>query len=183
MQTLGMLKRSFKFLSRHLFLFLYRTYIRLHLEYCAPSWSPYLAKDLDALEWVQHCATKLIKSLSALTYEDRLACLQLQSLYYRRQRGDLIEAFKILNDFTNVQMGTAFTLNATQFTRGHPFKLVKSKCNLELRRHFFTNRVINQWNPLPSYVVCTPTVNSFKSKLDTYWNSIRYGQNQRPMAY
>ena len=33
-----------------------------------------------------------------------------------RQHGDLIEAFKILNDFTNVQMGAAFTLNTTQFT-------------------------------------------------------------------
>ena len=26
----------------------------------------------------------------------------------------------------------------------------------------------NQWNSLPSYVVCASTVNSFKSKLDTY---------------
>jgi len=50
MQTLGMLKRSFKFLSKDLFLFLYKTYIKLHLEYCTPSWSPYLAKDIDALE-------------------------------------------------------------------------------------------------------------------------------------
>ena len=54
MQTLGMLKRSFKFLSRDLFLFLYRTYIRPHLEHCAPSWSPYLTKDIDALERMQH---------------------------------------------------------------------------------------------------------------------------------
>ena len=183
MQTLGMLKRSFKFLSRELFLFLYRTYIRPHLEYCAPSWSPYLVKDIDALERVQHRATKLVKSLSTLTCEDRLASLQLQSLYCCRQRGDLIEAFKILNDFTNIQMGTAFTLNTTQFTRGHPFKLVKSRCNLKLRRHFFTNRVVNQWHSLSSYVVCAPTVNSFKLKLDNYWNSIKYGQNQRPMAY
>ena len=142
-----------------------------------------MAKDIDTLERVQHCATKLVKSLSALSYEDRLVSLQLQSLYCRRQRGDLIEAFKILNDFTNVQMGTAFTLNTIQFTRGHPFKLVKSRCNLELRRHFFTNRVVTQWNSLPSYIVCVPTVNSFKSKLDNYWNLIRYGQNQRPMAY
>ena len=102
MQTLGILKRSFKFLSRDLFLFLYRTYIRPHLEYCTPSWSPYLAKDIDALERVQHRATKLVKSLSALSYEDRLVSLQLQSLYCRRQRGDLIEAFKILNDFTKL---------------------------------------------------------------------------------
>ena len=104
---------------------------------------------------------------------NRLVSIQLQSLYCRRQRGDLIDAFKILNDFTNVQIGTAFTLNTTQFTRGHPFKVVKSRCNLELRRHFFTNCVVNQWNSLPSYVVCAPTVNSFKSKLDNYWNSIR----------
>ena len=27
----------------------------------------YLAKDIDALERVQHCATKLVKNLSALT--------------------------------------------------------------------------------------------------------------------
>ena len=40
------------------------SYIRPHLEYCAPSWLPYLAKDIDALEWVQHRTPKLINSLS-----------------------------------------------------------------------------------------------------------------------
>ena len=183
MQTLGMIKRSFKYLSKDLFLFLYRTYIRSHLEYCVPIWSPYLAKDTDALEWVQHRATKLVKSLSTLPYEDRLISLQLQSLYCRRQRGDLIETFKILHNFANVDLGAAFTFNTGQPIRGHPFKLMKSRCNLEFRKHFFTNRVINQWNSLPSDVVCAPSVNSFKSKLDNYWNLIRYGQNQRPMAY
>ena len=177
-----MLKRSFKFLSKDSFLFLYRTYIRPHLEYCAPSWSPYLTKDINALERVQHRATKLVKSLSTLPYEDRQVSLQLQSLYCRRQRGDLIETFKILNDFTNVQIGTTFTLSTIQLTRGHPFKLSKNRSNLELRRHLFTNCVVNLWNSLPSHAVCSPTVNSFKSRLDNYWNSIKYGQNQRPMA-
>ena len=141
-----------------------------------------MAKDIDALEQVKHSATKLVKSLSTLPYEDRLVSLQLQSLYCRRQRGDLIEAFKILNGFMNVQIGTTFTLSTTQLTRGHPFKLFKNRSNLELRRHYFTNRVVNLWNSLPSHVVCSPTVNSFKSRLDNYWNLIEYGQNQRPMA-
>ena len=57
MQTLGMMKRSFKCLSKGSFLFLYKTYITPHLEYCAPTWSPYLAKNIDALERVQHHAT------------------------------------------------------------------------------------------------------------------------------
>ena len=63
MQTLGMMKRSYKYLSNDSFLFLYETYIRPHLEYCAPIWSPYLEKDIDTLEWAQHChgATKLVK--------------------------------------------------------------------------------------------------------------------------
>ena len=64
MQILGMIKRSFKYLFKGLILFLYRTYIRPHLKYCASTWSPYLAKDIDALEQVQHRATKLVKILS-----------------------------------------------------------------------------------------------------------------------
>ena len=64
MQALGMMKGSFKYLSEDLFQFLYKIYIRPHLEYCAPTWSPYLAKDIDALERVQRCATKSVKSLS-----------------------------------------------------------------------------------------------------------------------
>ena len=51
------------------------------------------------------------------------------TLYCRRQRGDLIETFEILNDFADVQMGAAFTLKSTQLTRGHPFKLVKNGCS------------------------------------------------------
>ena len=48
----------------------------------------YLAKDIDALEWIRHCTTKLVKS-STLPYEDRVISLQLQSLYCYTQRGDL----------------------------------------------------------------------------------------------
>ena len=45
-------------------------------------------KDIDALEWVQHRAMKLVKSLSVLTYEDRLVSLQLYTftLLLNRQR-------------------------------------------------------------------------------------------------
>jgi len=106
--------------------------------------------------------------LFTLPYEDRLVFLQLQSLYCHRQHGELIETFKILNDFTNVQIGTTFTLSTIQLTRGYPFKLSKNRSNLELRRYYFTC-VVNLWNSLPSHVMCAPTVNSFKSRLDNYW--------------
>ena len=59
-------------------------------------------------------------------------------------------------------------LNTVDLTRGHLFKVLKNRCNLEIRKHF-SKHIINQWNSLPSHVVSAPTVNSFKSKLDNYW--------------
>ena len=51
MQIFNMMKRSFKYLSnlKDSFLFLYKTYIRPHLEYCAPTRLPYLVKDIGPL--------------------------------------------------------------------------------------------------------------------------------------
>ena len=67
-------------------------------------WSTFLAGDIDALERVQHRATKLIPTISNLPYEQRLKILNPQSLYARRVRGDLIETYKILNGLTGTHV-------------------------------------------------------------------------------
>ena len=87
---LGMVRRS---MSKDLFMFLYKTYVRPHLEYCVQLWCPYLAKDMDLLEKVQMRATKLVKGNGRLPYTTRLQKLGLSIfiVYCRRQRGDLIE--------------------------------------------------------------------------------------------
>ena len=51
------------------------------LEYCAPAWSPYLLKDIDLLEQVQCRATRVIKSIANLPYEEWFATLGLHSLF------------------------------------------------------------------------------------------------------
>ena len=99
MQALGLIRRSFKYLTTESLTMLYKVYVRPHLEYCVQSWSPYFAKDIDMLERVQHRATKLVESIASLPYETRLKELNLPSLYCRRERGDLIETFKILKKF------------------------------------------------------------------------------------
>ena len=75
-------------IDRDSFLILYKTYIRPHLEYCVQSWSPSLLKDIACLEQIQRRATKLVDSLSKVSYSERLNTLGLTTLETRRLRGD-----------------------------------------------------------------------------------------------
>jgi len=45
-------------------------------------------------------------------------------------------------------------------------KLSKKRSRLDIRKHFFSQRIINQWNSLPANVVNAKTVNSFKNAYD-----------------
>ena len=122
MRSLGLIKRTFKYLLLQSLPFLYKTYIRPHLEYCVPVWSPYLMGDMDKLEKVQHRSTKqskLVREISCLPYEERLKILHLPSLCARRLRGDLIETFKILKGFTDTNPDIFFERNSSSRTRGH----------------------------------------------------------------
>ena len=55
-------------------------------------------------------------------------------------------------------------------TRGsngaHNFK--SQKCNLDIRKHFWSQRVITEWNNLPSAIKLRSSVSSFKVALDSF---------------
>ena len=78
--TLGLIRWHFKYIDKDSFLILYKTYIRQHLEYCVQSWSPSLLKDIAYLEQIQRHATKLVDSLSKVSYSERLNTLGLTTL-------------------------------------------------------------------------------------------------------
>ena len=50
-------------------------------------------------------------------------------------------------------------------TRGHEVKLVKDQCRLDIRKHLFSQRTINEWNKLSTDCVTASSVNMFKTRL------------------
>ena len=119
------------------------------------------------IEKVQRRATKCVPSLKNLTYEERLKAMRLPSLKYRRKRGDLIEMFKYTHDFYDVKK-CLVNYSENRNTRGNPYKLEKRNCRLDIRKFFFTFRVVNVWNKLPDEIVNAPSLNCFKSRLDAH---------------
>ena len=62
-----------------------------------------MKKDIDKLESVQHRATRLVPYLRKKPYELRLKKLQLTNLEIRRQRGDLIQYYKVINGLDKIR--------------------------------------------------------------------------------
>ena len=111
---------------------------------------------------------KMIPELRDLSYEERLKECGLTTLETRRLRGDQIEVFKILNGYENIDRNMFFSLKKDSRTRGHEVKLVKDQCRLDIRKHSFSQRTINEWNKLSTDCVTASSVNMFKNKVDTY---------------
>ena len=84
---------------------------------------PYTKKDKIIIENIQRRATKLVASCKNLSYPERLRKLGPLTLEYRRERADLIQVYKILNDIDIVDKEKLFTKAQYTATRGHSFKL------------------------------------------------------------
>ena len=112
------------------------------------------------------CTLQLFTLLSLIIMHSRnLFALKKNT---RRLQFDLTTVYKIIYGVINVDAGTFFILCPDSRTRGHKFKIATTYSRLDVRKYFFSSRVVPTWNALPA--TCNVTI--FKSELSKYLRSV-----------
>ena len=171
--VLGAIKRTFLKLDKNVFPPLFTSLVRTHLEYANVIWGPFFKGDIKAVEKVQRRATKMVAGIANMSYEERLKELQLPSLVHRRRRGDMIQMYKIVNGDVDVERELYVKLQGGR-TRGHKFKLRKTKATKHSRVNVFSVRAIDNWNNLPAQAIEANSISTFKGELDKHWADQMY---------
>ncbi|KAK4829739.1 hypothetical protein QYF61_006448 [Mycteria americana] len=109
---------------------------------------------------------QMLRGMEHLSYEERLRELGLFSLEKGRLQEDLIAAFQYLKGAYKKDGEKLFSRACSDRTRGNAFKLKEGRLRLDIRKKFFTMRVVKHWNRLPREVVDTPSLETFKIRLD-----------------
>ena len=130
--------------------------------------------DKEKLEKVQRRAVNMVAGLKGRTYQDKLREVGLTFLEDRREYGDMIWTFRIIQGIDHVEAGTWFSMANERGREGavntriskDTTRLVEGNSNYEIRRNFFSQRVPSRWNSLPEATRQKSSVLGFKAAYD-----------------
>ena len=166
--VLGQISRAFHYRDKYRYVFvrLYKTYVRPHLEFTGQAWAPWTATDKDILENVQRRAVRMVPGLKAADYDGRLKELGMFSLEERRHQVDMLYVYKVLTGRENVDKDQWFTMasETARMTRvaSHRLNVMVNHGRLDIRRNFFSVRTSGLWNDVPGHIKDQKTVAGFK---------------------
>ena len=96
----------------------------------------------------------------------------------------MIETFKILNNIYDSRVTNFLSKSNFSTTRGHNFKLFVQHANFYIRKLFFSIRIVDIWNRLPSNVVNASNIMCFKKRLDKCWADLKINfYHEAPLNY
>jgi len=119
------------------------------------------------IESVQRLFTRRIPGFENLSYQKRLAKLNIVTLEKRRLLADLLLCYKLVTGVYDkpIENYGLCLVNDKRKTRSHDLQLSFNKCRIDSRLHFFGPRVAKVWNSLTGDVVRSSSVQIFKSSL------------------
>jgi len=113
-----------------------------------------------------------VKGLEGVCYEEQLRALGLSVLEKRRLRGDLIALCSFLRRGSGEEGADIFSLGSSDRMHRNGSKLHQGRFRLDIRKHFFIERVFKHWNRLPREVINAPSLLVFKRNLDSALNNM-----------
>jgi hypothetical protein len=166
--VLGQLIRAFHYRDRHIFMRLYKQYVRPHLEFSTQAWAPWTEGDKSCLEKIQQRAVRMVSGLLGDSYEERIAELGLETLEERRHQADMAMVHKIMHGKGQLDHTCWFekAVDGQRATRNSadPLNLRLNHGRLELRRNYFSVRVVDPWNKIPANLKSEPKTDIFRAK-------------------
>jgi len=82
----------------------------------------------------------------------------------------MIETFMIIRKIYDEEKVPKLTPSSIEYTRCHQHKLLKMRVRYDIRKYYFTERMVNMWNSSPDAVVNSSMINQFKNRLDRHWS-------------
>ena len=140
------------------------------MEYAVQAWAPWQVGDLEMLEKVQRRMVAAVTGLVGSSYEEKLKEINMETLAARREKLDMQQTYKIISGKEDVDQRIWFTrINEDRPVRRRlaeaGLNLDQSAARLEIRRNFYSQRVLAPWNRLPQATKSSKNVAEFKRKL------------------